>query len=225
MQETQVKSLGQKDPLEVEMATYSSFLAWQILWTEKPGGLHMVHGITKNQIQLSNWALLLCYHQALLQLRILRFREVECLAHCHPLANGCTWKGMTLRKQPFAVEADAELEVLCWPHSCPSLEESGWCISTWSTILALEDKPQQEKNMSDSAHHCMHGLYQKMGHLGGTQKSLQLINYSKQKTWVHTAFMNSPKWRLPLVFSRCEMVGIPPSENQLQKFKTEICML
>ena len=39
MQETQVRSLGQKDPLEKEMATNSSILAWRIPWTEEPGGL------------------------------------------------------------------------------------------------------------------------------------------------------------------------------------------
>ena len=38
-QETQVQSLGQKDPLEKGMATHSSILAWEILWTEEPGGL------------------------------------------------------------------------------------------------------------------------------------------------------------------------------------------
>ena len=38
MQETQVRSLGQKDCLEEEMATYSSILAWRILWTEEPDG-------------------------------------------------------------------------------------------------------------------------------------------------------------------------------------------
>ena len=38
-QEIQVRSLGQKDPLEKEMATYSSILAWRIPWTEEPGGL------------------------------------------------------------------------------------------------------------------------------------------------------------------------------------------
>ena len=38
-QETWVHSLGQEDPLEKEMATHSSILAWKILWTEKPGGL------------------------------------------------------------------------------------------------------------------------------------------------------------------------------------------
>ena len=39
MQETQVQSLGQEDPLEKEMATYSSILAWRIPWTEELGGL------------------------------------------------------------------------------------------------------------------------------------------------------------------------------------------
>ena len=39
MQETQVPSLGQEDPLEEEMATHSSLLAWEIPWTEEPGGL------------------------------------------------------------------------------------------------------------------------------------------------------------------------------------------
>ena len=38
-QETQVRSLGWKDPLEEEMATHSSVLAWEIPWTEEPGGL------------------------------------------------------------------------------------------------------------------------------------------------------------------------------------------
>ena len=35
----QVQSLGQEDPLEQEMATHSSILAWKISWTEEPGGL------------------------------------------------------------------------------------------------------------------------------------------------------------------------------------------
>ena len=39
MQETQVQSLGQEDPLEKEMATHTSMLAWEISWTEDPGGL------------------------------------------------------------------------------------------------------------------------------------------------------------------------------------------
>ena len=39
MQETWVRFLGQEDPLEKEMATHSSILAWRIPWTEEPGGL------------------------------------------------------------------------------------------------------------------------------------------------------------------------------------------
>ena len=39
MQETWVQSLGQEDPLEKEMATHSSTLAWKIPWTEEPGRL------------------------------------------------------------------------------------------------------------------------------------------------------------------------------------------
>ena len=39
VQETQVQSLGRKDPLEKDMATHSSILAWQILCTEESGGL------------------------------------------------------------------------------------------------------------------------------------------------------------------------------------------
>ena len=39
MQETQVQSLGREDPLEKEMATHSSTLAWKIPWTEKPSRL------------------------------------------------------------------------------------------------------------------------------------------------------------------------------------------
>ena len=39
VQETQVRSLGQEDPLEKEMANPSSILAWKISWTEEPGWL------------------------------------------------------------------------------------------------------------------------------------------------------------------------------------------
>ena len=42
MWETQVRSLGWEDPLEKEMATHSSIIAWKIPWTEEPGGLQSV---------------------------------------------------------------------------------------------------------------------------------------------------------------------------------------
>ena len=39
MQDTQIQSLGQEDPLEKGIATHSSILAWEISWTEETGGL------------------------------------------------------------------------------------------------------------------------------------------------------------------------------------------
>ena len=39
LQETRVQSVGQEEPLEKEMATYSIILAWRIPWAEEPGGL------------------------------------------------------------------------------------------------------------------------------------------------------------------------------------------
>ena len=58
MQETWVGSLGQEDPLEKEMATHSSLLAWEILWKEETGrlqsmGLQRVgHSLATEQQQL-----------------------------------------------------------------------------------------------------------------------------------------------------------------------------
>ena len=49
MQETQVQSLGQEDPLEEEMAAHSSILVWEIPWTEGPGRLQSM-GSQKNRV-------------------------------------------------------------------------------------------------------------------------------------------------------------------------------
>ena len=56
--ETQVQSLGQEDPLEKEMVTHSSILAWRILWAEEPGGLQSIgshrvghYGVTNTHTQ------------------------------------------------------------------------------------------------------------------------------------------------------------------------------
>ena len=58
MQEMQVQSRGQEDPLEKGIATCSSILAWKIPWTEEPGMLQY-RGITKSQTRLSNWTVTL----------------------------------------------------------------------------------------------------------------------------------------------------------------------
>ena len=58
MQETRVRSLGWEDPLEEEMATHSSILAWKILWTEEPGGLQSMG----SQRVGNDWSDLACIH-------------------------------------------------------------------------------------------------------------------------------------------------------------------
>ena len=50
MQETWVRSLGQEDPLEKEMATHSSTLAWKIPWTEKPGRLQSMGSQSRTRL-------------------------------------------------------------------------------------------------------------------------------------------------------------------------------
>ena len=54
MQETWVRSLGQEDPLEKEMAIHSSAIAWKTPWTEEPGNL-VVHGVAKSRTRLSDF--------------------------------------------------------------------------------------------------------------------------------------------------------------------------
>ena len=48
LQEMRLRSLSQGDPLEEEMATHSSILAWEIPWTKEPGGV--VHGIAESDM-------------------------------------------------------------------------------------------------------------------------------------------------------------------------------
>ena len=50
IQETQIQSLGQEDPLEKETADYSSILAWRIPWTEMPGRLQSMGSDTTVQL-------------------------------------------------------------------------------------------------------------------------------------------------------------------------------
>ena len=62
MWETWVQSLGQEDPLEKEMATHSSILAWRIPRTEEPGGLHSPQGLKESDTtELLHFHFLLMY--------------------------------------------------------------------------------------------------------------------------------------------------------------------
>ena len=58
--ETQFLSLGWEDPLEKEMATHSSTLAWEIPWTEEPGRLQ--YGITKESDTTEELSMHACMH-------------------------------------------------------------------------------------------------------------------------------------------------------------------
>ena len=57
MQETQVRPLAQEDPLEEQMATHSSILAWEIPWAEEPGELQSMESQELDTIQRLN-----CHH-------------------------------------------------------------------------------------------------------------------------------------------------------------------
>ena len=50
-----VKNLGQEDPLEEELATHTSILAWEIPWTEEPGGLQSMRSQESDTTQLLNY--------------------------------------------------------------------------------------------------------------------------------------------------------------------------
>ena len=51
MRETQVRSLDQEDPLEKEMATHSSILAWKTPWTEEPGRLQSMGSMGSKRVR------------------------------------------------------------------------------------------------------------------------------------------------------------------------------
>ena len=56
VQEVQVQPLDWEAALEKGMVTHSSILAWRVPWTEEPGGLHTVHGVTKSWTQLNQFS-------------------------------------------------------------------------------------------------------------------------------------------------------------------------
>ena len=72
MWETWVQSLGWEDPLEEEMATHSSILAWEIPWTEEPGGLQ--------------------------SMGLQRVRHELATEHRHTLMHNCVYPGYTFSK-------------------------------------------------------------------------------------------------------------------------------
>ena len=76
VQETWLLSLGREDPLEEEMATHSSTLAWEILWTEEPGGLQS-RGVQRVR---HDWVTVHTHTEGYQQLRCLE--EYRRWVHC-----------------------------------------------------------------------------------------------------------------------------------------------
>ena len=102
-QETWVQSLGGEDPLEKELATRSSILAWEIPWTEEPGMLHSMgsqrvrhdlatkphHCGSGTVLNAHTFCHLLCsgcYHCPIIKIRQLRLREHQAET-THPSTN------------------------------------------------------------------------------------------------------------------------------------------
>ena len=71
VQETWLWSLGQEDPLKKGLATCSSVPAWKTAWTEEPGGLHIVHRVTKSQTRLSDQ----CFHFLIKQVKFISMHK------------------------------------------------------------------------------------------------------------------------------------------------------
>ena len=69
MLETSVQFLGWEDPLEKEMATHSSILAWKIPWTEEPGRLQSIGRKSWTQISAIFLSFLQCFRDPLGDLR------------------------------------------------------------------------------------------------------------------------------------------------------------
>ena len=90
MQETWVRSLGQEDPLEKEMATHSSILAWRIPWTKEPGGQQSVGSQDLDMTRQSLVA------QTVKRLPTMRETLVQSLGREDPLENAMAPHSSTL---------------------------------------------------------------------------------------------------------------------------------
>ena len=108
--ETQVQSLGWEDPLEKEMATHSSILAWRILWTEDPGrpqSMGSQEADTAQQLNHHHISLIYPVAQTVKRLPIMRETRVRFLGQEDPLEKEMAIHSSTLAwKIPWTEEPD-----------------------------------------------------------------------------------------------------------------------
>ena len=94
VQETQVRFLGQKDPLEKEMAAHSSILAWKIPWTGEPGGLQSTGSHSIGHDWVTNTLLhlpLVCCYYLYIFLKIISNCRIIALLRCVGFCHTWTW--------------------------------------------------------------------------------------------------------------------------------------
>ena len=116
MRETQVQSLGRKDPLEKEMVTHSSILAWRIPWTEKPGRLQSMG----SQRVGNDWAISLHYNIASISVLSVQFS-------CSVVSNSLQLHGLQHARLPCPSPTSGACS-----NSCPL---SWWCHPTISSSV------------------------------------------------------------------------------------------
>ena len=141
MQETWVWSLSQEDPLEKEMATHTSILAWEIPWTEDPGRLE-VHRVTKSQMWLSTHRIAACDYAKQcggLKQRYVNYHNfMGCLGSSHSRCLTLSFKDAT----GLAIQAGAltwaDAEASCWREMSRGLWLQYLCAAfqeTWLSFL------------------------------------------------------------------------------------------
>ena len=145
MQETWVRSLGQEDPLEKEMAIHSSILTWRIPWTEEPGGLQS----TGSQRVRHDWVTNTAHLE--LSLIYLGFRKilVKHLSFSHPWWSELQTNSQK-RKKKGGGEGGAQ-----WAYLGPSLPSDPWPIGeqlSAKVFLKSLSVPQLRGNYAYGAH-------------------------------------------------------------------------
>ena len=129
MQETRVPSLGRENPLEKEMATHSSILAWRIPWTEEPGGLQS----TGLQRVGHNWATSLSLSFFPLTSSIGITSEKAVAPHSSTLAWKIPWTEEPGRLQSMGSLSRARLSDFTFTFHFHALEKE---MATHSSVLA-----------------------------------------------------------------------------------------
>ena len=129
MRETRVRSLGREDPLEKEMATHSSTLAWRIPWTEKPGRLQS----TGSQRVGHDWAT---------SLHLTHFNTATFETLCTALTQGLDDMENRVEKVSLSLSQNRSLSHLFQP--CELRDKSNW-LALMEITFWLE---KQETNVS-----------------------------------------------------------------------------